>query len=70
VKKGEGLAFYYALALSAHHGLMAQGQGWMIFIGLNVGSTIGLFYPGMFFYYLIATQVNVLVELSKDIVTL
>ena len=32
----EGLVFYYALALSAHHGLMAQGQGWMNFIGLNV----------------------------------
>ena len=44
----EGLVFYYALALSAHHGLMAQGQSWMSFMGLNVGSTIGLFYPGIF----------------------
>ena len=32
----EGLVFYYALALTAHHGLAAQGQGWMNFIGLNV----------------------------------
>ena len=36
----------HALALSAHHGLAAQGQGWMNFIGLNVGSTIGLFHLG------------------------
>ena len=31
----KGLVFYYDLALSAHHGLMAQGRGWVIFMVLN-----------------------------------
>jgi hypothetical protein len=33
-KRGRACSFY-ALALSAHHGLAAQGLGWMNFMGFN-----------------------------------
>ena len=68
----EGLVFYYALALSAHHVLMAQGQGWMNFIGLNVGSTIRLFYPDIFlklFDCNAGIGFGLLVEVNGDLVT-